>query len=75
MEYQPEEIRVSAVAIKFDPLNIEFARLQPQMPPLMGLISVQPAPARFSTSSPKLRRWSFAPGLFMVSPFRSRLYC
>jgi hypothetical protein len=42
MEYQPEEIRVSAVAIKFDPLNIEFARRQPQMPPLMSLISVSP---------------------------------
>jgi hypothetical protein len=34
----------SAVAIKLDPLNIESARRQPQMPPLMGLISVQPAP-------------------------------
>src|SRR5262249_48218513 len=43
MEYQPDSISVSAVAIEFDPLKIEFARRQPQMPPLMRLISVQPA--------------------------------
>ena len=39
----PDPIDVSAVAIKLDPLKIEFARRQPQMSPLMGLISVQPA--------------------------------
>ena len=38
-----DHFRFSAVAIKLDPLKIEFARRQPQMPPLMGLIPVQPA--------------------------------
>src|SRR5262249_31427868 len=51
-------IRVSAVAIELDPLNIEFARRQPQMPPLMGLISVQPT--------------SGLPQTFHIFPFLSR---